>query len=445
MHTTEARTYSPSQEKMTGSSLPKIPQALIQLFELSGISHRHRHWVAKGRDGYYKLAPQGSTGQRHIRLEGELLQRLDHRHIVKGSLRSQQDWEVLKIDLIQGEPLTKIRNQLTTEEKMQILDEIASAVEYVNREGIIHADVSSDNIIWTGHQSYLIDFEEAIQVVPPISKIDSPDFIGGPPCCWGDKVYGYKTYLCFDSLRAWLLTPEFLDVERDLTRVGVWNPRSIGNTCDPWSTVDNDSVYQTVIFGNETVKGQRDPELRFRHLGTSKQLSFENKRILDIGCNFGRLGAFLNQFGIMQYVGLDLNRDYVNVAMQLADLEGRRNAQFVVGDVCGSDTVDRLNSISPTGYDIVICQSVYHHFVDKKLFWEQFLKLKARWLIFENPIDEPRYLLMNSWQEEKDHIRGLGYETIWESYDNDFLWRILALFEKSSESDHQVLPIGSFC
>ena len=218
----------------------------------------------------------------------------EHPNIVEGYSCPEDGWEVVKIHRIPGEALTHIRSRLNNHEKTQILDEIADAVHYVNCQGILHADVSSDNILWTGSRSYLIDFEEAIRIMPPISKAESPDFIGGPPCCWGKNVYGYHAYACIASLREWLLTPEFLELKRDLTKVGVWSPYSIGNTCDPWTTPDNESVYQTVTFGNETIKGQRDPDLRFRHLSTSKTISFDGKRILDIGCNFGRLGAFLN-------------------------------------------------------------------------------------------------------------------------------------------------------
>ena len=419
---------------MTGSLLPRVPEAVVECFGLKEISHKYRHWEAKGKEGLYKLAPQGSIGQKHIRLEGELLERLDHPHIVKGSVRARDDWEVLKIEAIEGKPLTKIRDQLSTEAKMRILEEIESAVEYVNGAGIIHADVCSENILWNGSWSYLIDFEEAILAVPPLSKLDSPDFIGGPPCCWGDNGYGYKTYLCFDSLRAWLLTPEFLDVQREATKIGVWNPYSAGNTCDPWSTPDDGSVYQTVKFGNAIVKGQRDPDLRFRHLSASKALSFDGKRILDIGCNFGRLGAFLDQFAIKQYVGLDLNPDYINVASKIAELEGRRNVRFLVGDICGSETPQILETLSPTGFDIVICQSVYHHIADKKLLWNRILMLKSRWVVFENPIDDARYLLTSSWPEEKEYLRSIGYESIWESYDNDYASRILAVFERTAVS-----------
>lgn len=416
--------------ELVGAALPKVPQALITQFALEGIKHKHRHWVASGKNAYFKLAPFGSLGQRHLRLEGELLQSLDHPNIVKGSLLLEQGWEVLQVNLVDGEPLIKIRDQLSTVAKLQILDEIGDAVRYVNGQGILHADICGPNVLWTGSRSYLIDFEEAIRIVAPKSPHSSPDVIGGPPCCWGDVGYGYNTYLCLDSLRTWLLTPEFLAVKGELVKAGVWNPHSPGNLCDPWSTPDNGSVYQTVRFGNERVAGQRDPDLRFRRLSTSKTFAFEGKRVLDIGCNFGRLGAFLERLDIATYVGLDLDQNYVDVAAKLARLEGRTRANFLVGDVCSSDTLEALKSLNPEGYDIVICQSVYHHIADKRLFWDRLESLKNRWLIFEGPIDEAKYLLMNSWREEKQFFAELGYREIWESAENDYRGRIFGVFER---------------
>jgi SAM-dependent methyltransferase len=420
--------------ELIGAMLPKVPNPLIDLFDLHGIKHKHRHWVAKGKDGYYKLAPVGSVGQRHLRLEGELLQGFRHSNIVKGNLCSSDGWEILRTDSVDGDSLTKIRDNLSSAEKTQILAEIESAVLYINEKGILHSDVSASNILWNGNQSYLIDFEEAFRVAPPKGKLDSPDFIGGPPCCWGDVGYGANTYLCLASLRAWLFTPEFLDLKRELTNIGIWNPNSKGNTCEPWSTVDDGSVYQTITFGAERVPGQRDPDLRFRHLSATKKISFANKRVLDIGCNFGRLGAFLDTLEVLEYVGVDLSEEYINVARKIAVLEGRDKARFVAGDICAKETIDRLKTFSPDGYDIIICQSVYHHILDKELFWAQVAKLNNAWFVFEGPTDDGRYLLTGSWDEETQYIRGLGYENIWQSEDNDFRWRILTLFEKIGDA-----------
>jgi SAM-dependent methyltransferase len=414
----------------TQTSLPKVPQRLIDRLELQGIKHKHRHWVAKGKNFYYKLAPAGSVGQKHLRTEGNLLQGFRHSNIVTGSLCSSDEWEILRTDLVDGESLTKIRDQLSTAVKTQILTEIESAVSYVNEKGILHCDVAAPNILWNGTQSFLIDFEEAVPIVPPKRKFDSPDFVGGSPCCFGDVGYGASTYLCLSTLRAWLFTPEFHGLKRELTKIGVWNPNSKGNTCEPWSTLDNGSIYQTITFGTEKVKGQRDPDLRFRHISASKKLSFANRRVLDIGCNFGRLGAFLETLDISAYVGVDLSEEYVSIATRIAELEGRRNAHFVAGDICANETLDRLKMISPDGFDVIICQSVYHHILNKQLFWAQIARLNNSWFVFEGPTDDGRYLLKESWAEEKKYIQGLGYESVWQSEDNDFRWRLLTLFER---------------
>ena len=419
-------------EEPAGKTLPNLPADLIKRFGLEEISRRYRHWIAKGRDGIYKLAPKIPLRTTHIEAEGAILEQISHRNIISGTLYSEDRWDVLLLPWIEGEPLTTLRSRLSTREKHRILEEVGDAVAFLNGRGFLHADICADNVLWTGRQSYLIDFEEAVPVMP-LAKIDSPDFIGGPPCCWGNKVYGYPAYHCLDSMRKWLLTPEFLDLERELTRTGIWSPNSIGNTCDPWSTLDDGSIYQTVVFGNRTVKGQRDPDLRFRYLTAGKQIDFEDATILDIGCNFGRLGAFLDQLNIQQYVGVDLNPDYISVAQKLAQLEGRQNVTFVVGDVCDVATLKRLQTAAPEPFDIVICQSVYHHFINKNAFWQGFTTLAPRWFIFESPTDDAKYLLTGSWEEEKNHIRSLGYRLSWESTDNDFAERTIAVFQRLQE------------
>lgn len=416
-----------------GLQLPESLQTILDVLKIKDASYRnYRHWVGRSENAFYKLASKDSLGQMQIRLEGEILQKLKHPGVVSGRLIDDGNWEILKVDAIQGVTLTTILDRLSTDEKMRILAGLEDIIEYINGNGILHTDIGPDNVLWDGKQSYLIDFEESKLIRSPISIANSPDIIGGPPCCWGDIGFGYNTYSCLDALRAWLLKEEFLDLKHRVSQIGAWTPYSLGNTCQPWTTRDDGSPYQTITFGNGEVSGQRDPELRFRYLSTSKRISFAGKKVLDIGCNFGRLGAFLEKFDITLYVGLDIAREYINVASEMAKLEGRRNSTFVVGDICNNETMDILRTSSPSGYDVVICQSVYHHFVDKDKFWKQFSTLGSRWLIFEGPTDDPTCMLTGSWEGEKGFIRGKGYKTVFESYENDFSGRVLALFERTS-------------
>ena len=342
-------------------------------------------------------------------------------------------WDILKLDPIDGQPLTALRDQLSTDERHRIVSTLHGALAYVNGTGILHTDVSSANVLWDGSQPYLIDFEEAKELRSAIRSEDSPDIVGGPPCCWGDVGYGYKTYLCLQSLREWLLQREFSDLKQDLARRGAWNPASVGNTWEPWSTRDDGSIYQSVAFGGDALPGQRAPELRLLYLVTRKKISFSGKVVLDIGCNLGRLGALFEKLGVGHYVGVDVNEDFIDLAAALARLEGRTRSAFVAGDVCSSATFEELKRRSPAGYDVVICQSVYHHFVDKRTFWDKFATLGCRWLVFEGPVHDPKCLMTESWATEKAFLRGLGYTAVHEGTDNDFGWRVVALFEQQSK------------
>jgi len=71
---------------------------------------------------------------------------------------------------------------------------------------------------------------------------------------------------------------------------------------------------------------------------------------------------------------------------------------------------------------------------DKRLVWDHILTLQPRYLILETPMDESKYLLMSSWEEEKEYIQGLSFNMLYESYDNDFSSRVLAVFERRAES-----------
>jgi SAM-dependent methyltransferase len=420
--------------RMVGALLPDVPQTLSDSLGITNISNRYWFWLGRSRDWFYKLAPSGSSGSQRVRSEAAILGRLRHPSVARGQLVETPEWEILKVEAIGGHPLANVRDDLGTDEKFRIIEDLDETLSYVNGEGILHTDISPTNVLWDGRRAHLIDFEDARRLRSPIRREDSPDFIGGPPCCWGDLGPGYRTYLCLQSLREWLLQSEFESLKHDIGRSGVWNPSSMGNTCYPWSTRDDGSVYQSIAFGNEVIVGQREPELRLQYLAATKRISFTHASVLDIGCNFGRLGALLDRLKIARYVGVDLNPEYVRLAGEIARLEGRRKSSFVAGDVCRDETFDTLTGLAPAGYDIVICQSVYHHLPDKAKFWDCFARLGCRWFIFEGPVDDSRCLLKESWAAEKDFIRGIGYELIHEARDtNDFGRRAVALFETTGD------------
>lgn len=61
---------------------------------------------------------------------------------------------------------------------------------------------------------------------------------------------------------------------------------------------------------------------------------FDGQKVLDVGCG---TGYFTRQFAKAcegDFIGLDINRDLINVAKQLSLQENLRNTEFVVGDGC---------------------------------------------------------------------------------------------------------------
>jgi SAM-dependent methyltransferase/predicted Ser/Thr protein kinase len=414
-----------------GETTPDLPRRVADLLGIGEATYRNgRHWVGIASDSVYKITPHGSPGQRKIRLEAEILAKLQHPNIARGELKAVENWDVLRIDKIEGETLTGVRSRLTKVEKLSLLDSLEETIRYVNSQGILHADVSSENVLWDGERAYLIDFEEAKQIVPGGGLEDSPDIIGGPPCCWGDIGYGYETYLCLNSLRAWLLMDEFLDLNQRIREVGEWTPASPGNTCMPETTPDDGSTYQRIRFGNELTPGQRDPVLRVRYLSASKRIRLGGQSVLDVGCNFGVLSSLLESLGARRYVGLDVNPNYIEIATELANLDGRKRSAFLAGDICDGSTAASLRELAPDGFDVVICQSVYHHIEDKERFWSIISDLHPRWVVLEGPVDLPSCLLKGTWEDEKQFLQTLGYGVTFESSDNDYPGRVLALFDR---------------
>ena len=99
------------------------------------------------------LRATDNASYRAARSEAALLSALDHPHLIRlHEMVADGDRAVLVLDLAEGGSLAEVlhrRSRLTTGEVVTALSPIAAALAYAHEQGLVHADVSPANILFT--------------------------------------------------------------------------------------------------------------------------------------------------------------------------------------------------------------------------------------------------------------------------------------------------------
>jgi ubiquinone/menaquinone biosynthesis C-methylase UbiE len=116
---------------------------------------------------------------------------------------------------------------------------------------------------------------------------------------------------------------------------------------------------------------------------TQLHVSVQGEMVLDAGCGVGTIGLVLaNKGGIV--VGLDISRDSLRVAKDVADQMAIFNFFPILGDLENLPLKDEY-------FDLCVCSGVLHHFpnldVVSKLI--KILKLKGKIIIIEPNASNP--------------------------------------------------------
>jgi tetratricopeptide (TPR) repeat protein/predicted Ser/Thr protein kinase len=125
-----------------------------------------------------------SVTQRFI-TEARAQARIQHEHVCRVYEAGQADGEpYIAMQFIDGEPLARVRDQLTLEQQVKLLQEVSAAVHEAHRLGMIHRDLKPGNILVERREDgtwkpYVVDFGLARQVSDP-GQTQTGEVLGTP-------------------------------------------------------------------------------------------------------------------------------------------------------------------------------------------------------------------------------------------------------------------------
>ena len=153
-----------------------------------GEVYRARHLELGTRHAIKVILPSLSSDPKMVQLlveEARKLARVRHDAIVgyEGLFREEGDLRYLVMEFVDGESLTAIlaRRRLEPEEVLRLRDRLAAGLAAAHEKGVIHRDISPDNIILPGGEvdrAKVIDFGIAKSARPGDPTLIGSDFAG---------------------------------------------------------------------------------------------------------------------------------------------------------------------------------------------------------------------------------------------------------------------------
>ena len=293
-----------------------------------------------------------------------------------------------------------------------ILGRVSALVVRLARRGVGHNDLVTRNLMIDGYSSVgLVDFDQAIAGRP--LDILKEQLVGGP----SSSVPVQGSVLMLARAIARRVLPRSL-VRRMRTGRIWWRERSMQLPAlpvnasklqrelhDAWrvavasnaSAAGHPMAYYSLDVGDLHLPGERSWEQRWAYLETAT--TFENKRVLDLGCNLGLLSTWLLRHGGAEAaLGIDVERDILDAAEAIATAFGV-SPEFRRVDLDDDrPSEEQLRSFQP---DVVFALNV--------LNW---VKDQDRLLRFLGRFPELVYEGHDSIGTEVDRLRSIGFTSI---------------------------------
>jgi hypothetical protein len=144
-----------------------------------------------------------------------------------------------------------------------------------------------------------------------------------------------------------------------------------------WRNNKTNFGYHSFNIDEISIKGQRNPKQRIKEF--LNHVNFDNKIVVDIGCNVG--GMLLHLENIKQGIGFDFDNNVIDAATNIASILGKSNLTFKNFDFDKSSILNFEKELSVTP-DIVFLLSIAHWIKNWKEVYNYFISVNAD-IIFE--------------------------------------------------------------
>lgn len=261
-------------------------------------------------------------------------------------------------------------------------------------KGYAHRDYHSKNLFWVDQsQLVLIDFESIFHY----NSSQRPHFYD----CYDITGKGLDSPFLTENMCYVSNSPSSLEqvLEIPLDEVVLLLEQDLKNQMREASLAFHNAVERHTcrlgrIYGSFTLpylsvskdEAQRDSEIRFTDFGLEKEI-VKKRSILDIGSNIGAMLFEAQKYNPGKCLGIEYDKNKVQVASRIAAYNGLNNIVFQIGDI------EKIHAEDIGRFDIVFCMAVLAHVKKPKRLFQLLSEVTVEFLYFEgNSSTDPKFI-----------------------------------------------------
>ena len=334
-----------------------------------------------------------------------------------GELFGNQPWfpqvmergdNFIVLPLFDGTRLDLIAPQMDSQTREHVCDQAISALASIHQAGYAHRDFHTKNLFWQHGKLYVTDFETLTKYPGKVPSFpQSYDLIGQ-----GLESPFQTGHMCYSSPHEFSLQSMLhIPLDKALKRM---EERLLNGLREVSATFETrrkksrrHSCRANRIYGSFRLPFlsvhpdlvQRNSQQRFAKFGIDQE-NMRGKTVVDLGSNIGAMSFTALEYGASSVLGLEFDKDKVELAHQVSCYNGLTNAEFRQANI---DTLDPVSMGGP--FDIVFCLAVEAHVENVDRLYSTLRELTGQILYFEG----------NSSTERKDvetRLREVGFKSV---------------------------------